>query len=69
MIEDTESYYRRRWKEELAAAEQATDANAASVHRSLAARYSVLSGEPQVRSVDEQARPDVAFLQRFSATR
>ena len=69
MIEDTETYYRRRWKEELAAAEQATDANAASVHRSLAARYSVLSGEPQVRSVDEQPRPEIGFLHRLSSAR
>ena len=66
MIEDTESYYRRRWMEETAAAEQATDENAANVHRSLAARYSVLSGEPQVRSLDEERRPNIAYLQRLS---
>ena len=54
MIEDTEAYYRRRWKEELAAADLAADAKAADVHRSLAARYSVLSGEPQVRGVEAE---------------
>ena len=36
MTEDTETYYRRRWKEELYAADRAADPAAANVHRSLA---------------------------------
>ena len=67
MTEDTETYYRRRWMEETAAAEQATDENAANVHRSLAARYAVLSGEPQVRSMDEEQRPNITYIQRLSS--
>lgn len=52
MVEDTQTYYRRRCSEELAAAERATHPNAANIHRSLAARYSTLAGQAQVRSID-----------------
>jgi hypothetical protein len=54
MIEDTETYYRRRSNEELAAAQHAADPAAANIHRSLAARYSALAGQPQVRRVEDQ---------------
>jgi len=47
IVEDNLNYYRRRAAEELAAAEQAPSAAVAAVHRSLAERYLVLSGEPQ----------------------
>ena len=48
MVEDTETYYRRREREELEAAQRATDPVAADIHRSLAARYSVLNGHLRV---------------------
>lgn len=66
MTEDTETYYRRRWKEELDAADRAADPAAAKVHRSLATRYAVLSGEPQVRAVDGEGAFD---MQRASSAR
>jgi hypothetical protein len=39
MREDDRSYYQRRAEEELIAAELAGDAQAAMIHRALAARY------------------------------
>jgi hypothetical protein len=39
MREDDRSYYQRREEEELAAAELASDAQSAMIHRALAARY------------------------------
>lgn len=64
MIEDTETYYRRRCKEELEAAERSTDPIAAEVHRALAKRYSVLSGKqvrpvPKDQAVHRQGGADV----------
>lgn len=59
MIENTETYYRRRWSEELAAAEQAADPIVANIHRSMAARYSVLAGDPQVRAVEPERAQDL----------
>ena len=67
MVEDTEAYYRRRHEEELKAAEQATDANAANIHRALAARYSVLSGKSQVRSIDGRRPAEDGTPERFSS--
>jgi len=52
MVEDMGTYYRRRQSEELAAAERATTAEAATIHRSLAARYSALAGEPQLADLE-----------------
>jgi hypothetical protein len=43
MRENDLSYYRRRAEEELIAAELASDAQAALIHRALAARYYQLS--------------------------
>jgi hypothetical protein len=39
MREDDRSYYQRRAEEELAAAQLASDAQAAMIHQALAARY------------------------------
>ena len=58
MVEDTETYYRRREKEELAAAERAVDPVAADIHRSLAARYSALTGH--LRLLDSPDQDEVA---------
>jgi hypothetical protein len=67
VVEDTESYYRRRWKEELTAAEQAAEEKAASIHRSLAARYAVLCGEPQMRILDDPEQVvNIDGVQRFA---
>jgi hypothetical protein len=67
MIEDTESYYRRRCSEELGAAERATDPLAAEIHRSLAARYSALAGQPQVRAIERDGPRDLGPSQDLSS--
>ena len=55
VVEDTETYYRRRQREELAAAQRATDPVAANIHRSLAARYSALTGHLRLHSSEERS--------------
>ena len=45
-METNSDYYRRRAAEELAAAERAPNAAIAAVHKTMAARYLALSGEP-----------------------
>jgi hypothetical protein len=58
MIEDTETYYRRREREELDAADRSTDPVAAEIHRSLAARYSALNGH--LRVLPSSGQSDIA---------
>lgn len=58
MVEDFEAYYHRCECEELEAAERAADPVAAAIHRSLAARYSVLNGH--LRSFDTPEQDEVA---------
>jgi hypothetical protein len=43
MPQNRDIYFQRRLAEELAAAERATDAAAANIHRSLAIKYSTLA--------------------------
>ena len=54
VVEDTETYYRRREREETEAAQRAADPVAAAIHRSLAARYSALNGHLRVLDTPER---------------
>ena len=58
-MKDDRNYFRKRAEQELEAAGEAGNRAAAKVHKALAARYSILAGDPAAsQTPGEAATPE-----------
>ena len=59
------AYFERRAREELAAAERATDERACQSHSALARRFAELASGSRLSASDPQLRPDLPIGPEF----